>query len=57
MQLKKVMLVPALIAVTIMSGCGEKHDSNEPNSAAESPAQPTQSQAASETPSAGGPAS
>lgn len=54
MQLKKVMLVPALIAVAIMSGCGEKHDSNEPNSAAGSPAQPTPSLAASETPSASG---
>ncbi|HDR9512025.1 hypothetical protein C5615_37510 [Burkholderia cepacia] len=57
MQMKKVILVPALIAVAIMSGCGDKHDSNEPNSAAGSPAQPTPSQAASETPSAGGPVS
>ena len=54
MQLKKVMLVPALIAVAIMSGCGDKHDSNEPNSTAGSSAQPTPSQAASETPSASG---
>ncbi|AFQ52178.1 hypothetical protein [Burkholderia cepacia] len=54
MQLNKVVLVPALIAVAIMSGCGEKHDSNEPNSAAESSAQPTPSQAASETLSASG---
>ncbi|WP_081063944.1 hypothetical protein [Burkholderia cepacia] len=52
MQLKKVMLVPALIAVAIMSGCGDKPDSSEPNSAAGSPAQPSPSQAASETPAA-----
>lgn len=57
MQLKKVILVPALIAVAIMSGCGDKHDSNEPNSAAGSPAQPTPSKASSETPSVGGPVS
>ncbi|MCA8457996.1 hypothetical protein LGN04_29270 [Burkholderia multivorans] len=54
MQLKKVMLVTALVAVAIMSGCGDKPDSNEPNSAAESPAQSTPSQATSETPAAAG---
>ncbi|RKU00045.1 hypothetical protein C7H84_28570 [Burkholderia sp. Nafp2/4-1b] len=52
MQLKKVMLVAVLITVAIMSGCGDKHDRSEQNSAAGSPGQPPPSHATSETPPA-----
>lgn len=54
MKLKETMLVPALIAVAMMSGCGDRQESQEQASAAASATQSAPPQQTSEAPSTSG---
>ncbi|MDR8927286.1 hypothetical protein FEP54_06044 [Burkholderia multivorans] len=54
MKLKEMMLAPALIAVAMMAGCGEKQESQERASAAASSTQSAPTQQSSEAPSTNG---